>query len=219
MRVWEAGIDLSRAEILALLAHADDADSRVYLYALHFYCGPYVTRVSAANGHVAACVETNARSGSELEWLVPRPEVEKAARMAVGKGVATFGRPIDDGGSRGIIQVASAVLPYKTVDANFPDHNLLFPPRTRDQLGAASRFDGEFLSGVALVAKAANEQQAKKRDRKLFGMTVFPALDPKDPILFRCHTDSDRWQVSVLPIVKPEDFGAVERRLSAGRAL
>lgn len=235
MHTTDTAITLTRHELVALLAHAQDDETRPHRTCLRFERTADTAHVVATDGHRQAVLGGRAPGGIPAAWSVPRDVVERLIKSCPAKGCVGFCHAPDrnaagrdalavvyldrapDGGPFG----GGAEVPYTPAPDDFPRWRSVMEHPTQNDVGGATCLNADYLAALALVAKAANvgrggntDAGAKRGEPMRLGIEVFPALDPLSPVFFRCGAD---WTVLICPMRGDAPRDAVKQRIKAFR--
>lgn len=212
MKQNEGGIELSRPEIAALLAHASSDETRPHICCVHFRMSTSVL-VETTDGHRLARLSGSAPNynGPVADWLASR-EVVEAAADSCRRMKADFVRFMPPGyaivSDPGFVH-ETVTTPTIAEDVKFPPTDHVIPTYSIDGLGLPSELNGDYIADLGLVAKAANaefiremlpgcktqKERAQVRATHKFGITVYPAQGELDPVAFTCGP----WLVIIMP--------------------
>lgn len=215
------GYVLTKLELLAILAFASKDVTREHIHAVYFQSKPGDRAVAAStDGHRMAVVTGRALNGELPPLLVPRAACEAAAKLCK-KGPAVFApgsvSVFPDVDAQGLPCGLPTVVPFQPVDKPFPPYEQVIPAHNEDAPGAAVHLNGRYFADVGLIHAAANPP----RSSSVSGVTLFPTLDPLDPLVLRCSSPAleSEWTVVIMPMRSTDDSGAVRRRKAAMQKL
>jgi hypothetical protein len=216
-------IILTRAELLALLAHACRDETREHMHGLRFVRTAHSVNVVATDGHRLAKLG-GAVGGVEWSATVPYDVCREAAKAAGAKGCVEFCCTVWSinvyafRNGLGPVGPVERVLTYTPIEQAFPPYAQVIPAdRDANHLGAPVCMDADYFADLALVQAAANEKhepQPKKRGHRptpKHGISCYTTIDPLDPILFRCVD----WTVVLMPMRGDFDRDCVKARRAA----
>ena len=198
MKHTDNGIELTKAEVAALLAFTADEPQRSDLYGVKFRVSESHVHARASNGHIAIDVVGMNDDGSEHEWFVHRDFLRGAAKMADAKGAIYLmfsgaslndARMVNEDG----LEIATFSWPTDAANAqaSFPDdalEKLLEPPSGKAT--KSSTLDADYLGLMKTVAKAAG----------VSGVTCYPPPKSDQRIMFRCEGVDTTWVALVMPM-------------------
>jgi DNA polymerase III sliding clamp (beta) subunit (PCNA family) len=185
MYATDDSIEVTKAEIKAILEHASKDETRPHLSAALFKLNGKATAV-ATDGHRLARCEVSAAGQSVWECLVPRDALERAAKNASAKDTVSV-RP-------GRLTIGDVAVPFaENPEVKFPPYEQVIP-RDRPEKGHGGvALNTAYLASLNVIGKAIDGRTPSAR--------VFAGDGDLDPVVFEVGAGGDYpWTVVVMPM-------------------
>lgn len=212
-------VELSKAEVRALLAHASTDTTRPHLNAVYF--DGRDTVAMATDGHRGLVAKGTGEAG-QWHTLVPYEALKNASA-----GKAATLRVTVTGMAGSIVALDKKGAPIATVAYEWPyrestykgvttrEHGEFPPLKTvmprGEKTGSLTGVNAEYLAGVALVQDAAREAS----DARCVGAIVLPPSDALGPLKFIVGA----WTVTIMPMRIGEEAAAMRTVREAEQAI
>lgn len=178
-------IEVTKAEIKALLEHVSKDTTRPHLSGALFKLNGKATAV-ATDGHRLARCEVAAAGQAVWECLVPRDALERAAKSAGAKDTISV-RP-------GKLSIGDVAVPFKEdPDVKFPPYEQVIPSERPEKAHSGVAINPAYLASLNVIGKSIGERTTNAR--------VFPGNGDLDPVVFEVGAHGEYpWTVVVMPM-------------------
>ena len=193
----------TKAELIALLAHASTEPMRESLYGLVLEAS--LGRAFATDGHRLAMVTAGARLASQdatkTRAIIPTDVLAQVVKLAGKKDIVR----ITPNCTTVKVEVScvdrwqnetpgpSFTGPLGAAD-NCPPVDEVLPAYAQNHTGTVAGINTAYLADLELVARASSEH-------RLAGVMLYPPSDPTSPFKAECNAiDGTRWVVAIMPM-------------------
>ncbi|HEY5639757.1 MAG TPA: hypothetical protein VIY27_12510 [Myxococcota bacterium] len=185
MFATDDSIEITKAEVKALLEHASKDPTRKHLCGALFKLNGNATAVTT-DGHRLARCEVSAAGQSAWECLVPREALERAVKNAGAKDTISV-RP-------GKLTIGDVAVPFnEDPDVKFPPYEQVIPRERPEKCHGGVALNPAYLASLHVIGKSIGERTTNAR--------VFPGDGDLDPVVFEVGAHGDYpWTVVVMPM-------------------
>jgi len=202
MKATKAGIEVTKAELSALLFFAGKADSSVVKFRVD---GRSKLVVGATDGKRAVECEVSAGDHERGEWIVPGDYLELLRRGA-NKGRTDVLLKVDSKGLKHALLIGAASR--DTAQEVIDKKNGTSTQVSMESLHNLIRTIKLTGSWFALVPKHVNRAlDLVSRAADGCPVTLYPPQEPTEHVLFECSSEAGRWRGKLQPavVVAPGD--------------
>jgi len=185
MYATDESIEITKAEIKALLEHVSKDTTRPHINSALFKLNGKATAV-ATDGHRLARCEVDAAGQSAWECLVPRDALERVAKAAGAKDTVSV-RP-------GKLTIGDVAVPFTSdPDVKFPPYEQVIPSERPEKGHGGVALNTAYLASLNVIGKAIDGRTPSAR--------VFAGDGDLDPVVFEVGASGDYpWTVVVMPM-------------------
>jgi hypothetical protein len=185
MYATDDSIEITKAEIKAILEHASTDATRPHLAGALFQLNGHAIAVST-DGHRLARCKVPAAGQAAWECVVPRAALERAAKTASVKDMISV-RP-------GKLSIGDVAVPFEqNPDVKFPPYEQVIPRERPEKCHGGVAVNPAYLASLHVIGKSLNERTTHAR--------VFPGDGDLDPVVFEIGSGGDYpWTVVVMPM-------------------
>lgn len=203
MEYTSQGVELTKPELVALLAFASDDPKAPQFYGVHFMATEEKIKARAADGFIALDAVGGNDTGEENEWFVHRDFLKGAVKILDNSSTLVLefsGASLTDAVVRNEDGVNTSTFSWPEDAANSQSSfanekdwgKLLTPPNGKGV--KCVTLNADYLGLMSKVSKAAG----------VTGIDCYPPTSRHDKVMFRCEGFDTTWIALVMPMRSDE---------------